>query len=216
MWESTSLPNIFTSFNMFQHLTARTATFALHLSQIIQLPSQNSYLFIVCLNKVVQNKLLYHSPHQIAERSHLVCLRLWSSQRGPPPSGWGSALAPERPGLDSDPELSPEPGTELDMTPLTPGTGQRGNVRIELHVLQGFLYVFLEIRPNLIYTVHPVDFSPQILCFDINYSITQSHRRQYINTSLENAVNQETRCCDAILMQINAKQLVCFLTSVWM
>lgn len=138
MWESTSLPNIFTSFNMFQHLIARRATFAAYLSEIIQLPSQNSYLFIVCLNKVVQNKLLYHSPHQIAERSHLVCLRLSSSQRGPPPSGWGSALAPKRPGLDSDPELSPEPGTELDMTPLTPGTGQRGNVRIELHVLQGF------------------------------------------------------------------------------
>ena len=62
----------------------------------------------------------FHSPHQTAERSRLVCFQFCLCRRAPPPLGLGSVLAPVRPGHDFDLEQTPEPGTELDTTPPTP------------------------------------------------------------------------------------------------
>jgi len=112
-----------------------------------------------------------HSPHRIAGRSHLACLRLGPGLRGPSPSGWGSARAPGRPGLDSDPEPSLEPGTGLDTTPPTPGGCIEGwGLSIfTLCILGTFSSIFL--RLTRLKCMLWVTFSSQNVIWSQNYTV---------------------------------------------
>lgn len=82
------------------------------------------------------------SPPQTAGRSRRVCPRSCPGLREPPPSGWGSALAPARPGPDSGPEPTRGPGTGLDTTPPTPDRGTNRGITAAWKHLSNILLFF--------------------------------------------------------------------------